>query len=381
MGIRRRTLACGLHLALALLFAAVGAQGAGAAESPRQLSLREKVVALDLAGAWPPADAPPGLASTFRLAAGDVFGEKRDALAVLYRLPGDSGHHLSVYRLQTAAGAGTAAIRGLAVAAQADVPDLLADGLVAADVTGNGRAELWLGHSPSVGCLEWDGERLVPLQPWKFWQNKPVTAGRLGGGAGAPDQILAFGAWYSPEMGVGLISAWWRDKMWGKAFDLRGSEFFCPGDRVAAADVDGDGAPELLLAASPRRSVLPRQPFTVAALREEKVIASLDGLFPEAMAVADLSGDGVPEIYFAENLPGSEGQASGGRVTGFEWNGRRLQEVFRRDFPQPVADLTAGDFAGDGRPSLVVGLIRPEKETARLTLAILRLRGEDDLGW
>lgn len=377
-----------IALTIGATAAAPPVTAATAPESP--LGLRKAVLTLKIAPPPSPVppDAPPSLASPYRLAAGDFFGEGRDALAVLHRAPeGGQGHVLRVYRAEALQGPGGEP------AAVVEVPDLLVDGLVAADVTGNGLDELWLGHSPSLGCLEWDGERFRPLKPWGFWQNKPVTVARLAGTGGSPDRVLAMGAYYSPEVGIDLIAAWWRDKMWGKESDVRANAFFSPADRLAAADLTGDGAADLVVAASRRRTVLPVAPLTIAGLAGEKVIATFPGLVPDAIAVADLDGNGVAELYTAENSPAVAEAGEASLVRGFSWDGTGFAPVGRWGFPEMVADLAAGDLDGDGRPALLVGLVReiPEAREPQESQegqedqvgleVVLTLLGKGESGW
>jgi hypothetical protein len=311
----------------------------------------------------------PGFPQPFRLAAGDLFGDGSEALAALYPQAGSLLFRLSVVRIALAAQAPSEAAPSWTATPvpEAQVPDLdlLAGGLVVADVTGNRLPEVWLAHAPQVGCLEWTGAGFAALTPWKFWQNKPVTMARLPGGGG-PDQILAQGSYYSPEVGLGLIVAWWRDRMWGKARDVRADAFYSPGDRMAVADVNGDGRLELLVAADPRRRALPVQPFTVEAWDRPQPLAVLAGVFPEAVAVADLDGNGLPEVYLAGNGP------AGGWLRVFAWNGATLAEVASAAYSEPVSDLAPASRGLRGRPALYVGLVRKAGEQDRLVLDVLQ---------
>lgn len=342
-------------LVAACLAASLCAAPAQAMAAPA--TLRSSTFVLDL---WAPAHQLAGAAGPFRLGVGDVFGEGRDALVVLSPDGESTTHRLSVFRSGPSGPEPAAAVTGL---------EFRAGGVTVADVTGNGRAEVWLGHAPKVGCLEWSGQEFRPLEPWKFWQNKPVVLARVPGD-GAPDQVLALGGYYSEEVAVGLITAWWRDKMWGKSRDLRASAFYHPDDRLAVADVTGDGRQELLVAASLARRVLPVQPFTVEEADREQTLAVFGGVYPVAVAVADLDADGTAEVYLAENRPGPGG-APAGVVRAFRWSGSGFVEVISLPVGDAVSDLAAGDWDGDRRSDLIVAKVRPGESGVQLALQIL----------
>lgn len=363
-----------LLLATACLGAGAPARGASSLPSqglePRLLRLGEPLP-LKVAVPYPPLDGAPGAAPVVRIAAGDVFAAGRDALALLYPAAEPGLSNLDVLTLS----GGRPVLEGSRPGLQ-----LLSHALTIADVTGNGRGEIWLGSAPGIDCLEWDGQAFRALAPWNRWQNKPVVMAAFKE-PGWFAKILSVGAYYSEEAGIGLMAAWWRDSMWGKAFDIRAEAFYHPEDRFACGDVNGDGAVEVITAASKSRRELPPAALEVSQLRgdQDQTVKTFAGLFPDAVAVADLNGNGVAEIYYAVNLPLSCTSPETAQLRGVEWNGAAFAQFFATDFRgSSIADLTAGDLDGDGLPNLYVATLTRGPQHLALSIATLTTAKEAD---
>jgi len=214
--------------------------------------------------------------------------------------------------------------------------------LVVGDINGDGNDELvipvrrpdmmiyWYGRGPGG---RWSEHVLDPEAP-------PMGVGGVLvdlNGDGKPDLI-------SGNDNRGTSVYWWEQptdarKPWTRrvAFDL-------PGNRthdMLVADFDGDGRQELVvwnqgaftilhvpLPENPRKSPWP------------SVTPIAEGVKEQALAVADLDGDGLPEL-----------------VAGSSWykrapNGSWSRHVFTTEFRGPR--VAAADFDGDGRAEIAM---------------------------
>jgi hypothetical protein len=125
-------------------------------------------------------------------------------------------------------------------------------------------------------------------------------------------------------------------------------------DAVAVADLNGDGIPDIITA---NRGNYDKPGDTVSVLlgrgdgtfRRQKTFHV--GADPNAVAVADLNGDGRPDIITAN---GGSGFYPGDTVSVLPGNGDgtfQPQQTFQvGDYPDAV---TVADLAGDGRPDII----------------------------
>lgn len=304
-----------------------------------------------------------------KVKAGDVFGDGRDVLVVsmpepskpfewpVEEKPGD--YVTAVYRLKN----------GFLDEAFRSAPQTMpVNELTLADTNGNGRQELWFGYwgdASQPAALEWEGTGFTPLPAWSGWAAEPVVLGAApaeaaGLAAGRPEGLVVLTEYVSPELARDLEVVRGADGQYAKGRALRTGQPFSPKDRLLIADVNGDKRLELLVVTGRMNLLSPPRPFTITALEDSAPLLQLDGVFPDDAAVADLNGNGIPEIYLSENLPLEVGKPYRGSVRGLEWDGRAFRQVAYEEFDNGrwVADLAAGDLDGDGRRSLIIAILR-----------------------
>ena len=129
--------------------------------------------------------------------------------------------------------------------------------------------------------------------------------------------------------------------------------------RVASADVDGDGNPEILLSEgdSPTYGTHPgRVAWVDPDGWEINVIA--DGLFcPHSLQVADFTGDGRPDVLVGEMGLGENDDPTMSVLVN-RGDGTFTEEVIARGVP--VHEAKVADLTGDGRPDVVSKSYGPE---------------------
>ena len=120
---------------------------------------------------------------------------------------------------------------------------------------------------------------------------------------------------------------------------------------VAVADVNGDGKPDLVVADFGSQYFSPGSTVNILLGKGDGTFQPaqiLDaGKYPESVAISDLNGDGKPDIIVA-NLGGND-------VSVLQGNGDgsfKTQQTFAAGYAPPC--VVAADLNGDGKPDLVV---------------------------
>jgi FG-GAP-like repeat len=134
---------------------------------------------------------------------------------------------------------------------------------------------------------------------------------------------------------------------------------------VAVADLNGDGAPDIVAAVFDSSG---NNGAVVVFLQDPKKRGTFQsgvrfpaGAQPQSVKIADVNGDGLPDIIVANYGPGSDGTGSAGVSV-------LLQDpAHPGSFLAPVTyatpghsiDVAVGDVNGDGKPDLVVANLLP----------------------
>jgi hypothetical protein len=134
---------------------------------------------------------------------------------------------------------------------------------------------------------------------------------------------------------------------------------------VAIGDLDGDGKPDIVVTTADvngnngRVSIFFQDPAHAGTFLPRVDIPA--GAQPGSVKIADLNGDGLPDLAVASFGPGSDGSGSAG-VTVLEQDpahpGSFLAGVTYATFSGAVA-VAVGDLNGDGKPDLVVASEAP----------------------
>ena len=238
-----------------------------------------------------------------------------------------------------------AAVRDATTGFSVGVPARVA----AADLDGDGADDLVAGAGPggrsTAAVFRTAASQQVALQAFEdtFTGGVFVAAGDLSGD-GVPDLVV------TPDRGGGPVVAVYDGAALGRGQVVELARFlgiedasFRGGARAAVGDVDGDGRPELLVAAGfgggPRLAVFDgRAPLTrvPGAVTPKRLVDDFyvfeqtlrNGVF---LAAGDLTADGAAEVVV--------GGGPGGGPRVFALDGRLLAAGSQR----PVVDLFAGD--------------------------------------
>ncbi|MFB6146611.1 MAG: FG-GAP repeat domain-containing protein [Halobacteriaceae archaeon] len=247
--------------------------------------------------------------------------------------------------------------------------------LLSGDVDGDGEAEV-LAREKDGALVVFD----VPDDPARPWDATLVASALDGDGTALAD--LADG----PGREVVTNRGWFerRDGEWVRRPLVPERLDWDDETRVVAADLDGDGDPEVVvteseLAAKARLAVLSRGERGAAWNPTVVLPADLDLRALHSLAVADLDGDGDPEVVTAEMENGkTDGVEARPRWwvldrAGGDWERRAVLDANLGTHSASVADVD-----GDGRPDLVGTVWRANDVNGRDGLNhvdVLRNRG------
>jgi hypothetical protein len=123
---------------------------------------------------------------------------------------------------------------------------------------------------------------------------------------------------------------------------------------VAVADVNGDGRPDLVVANLGSNTVSVLLNTTVPGATSPSFIPQqtfATGTNPRSVAVADFSGDGKPDLVVAKVGSNTVSVLLNTTATGGTTASFALQQTFAAGAPDSVA---VADFNGDGKPDVVV---------------------------
>jgi hypothetical protein len=263
--------------------------------------------------------------------------------------------------------------------------DLRALGTTMGDVTGNGRLDLFVGQGLGGRDLYWFEQPPDPREPWTehhlgspFEKYHDLAFGDVDGD-GEPELVGASQrsetVFYYDVPDDPTRSPWPADCRHVLARDTHA-------EGLAIADLDGDGREELLAGTDVyRRAAAVEQPRSGAAVETDGGVTAdgweresiVDGWKWTRVAGADLDGDGDPEVVLSEgDSPLLGGDA--GRVAWFdppEWTPHRLAE----DLYCPHT-LQVADFDGDGSPDVYVAEMGHGREDGQARHLLFRNRGD-----
>lgn len=240
------------------------------------------------------------------------------------------------------------------------------------DLTGDGEPELvFIDTLPEdMGYYGWAGPGADPRKPWVFHRLSPLGPYRhfthgmgIGDvdGDGRADLIEATGFFSQPASLDG-------DPVWSHHAQPFGNP---GGAQIAVRDVDGDGTPDAVTTMAAHGWGLSwyRQSVQGGERRfEERVIVAAapasEGVVmfePHALAMADIDGDGLPDIVTGERFwahaPEDGDFDAAARVYWFRTvrtaGGVRFEPHLVDDASGVGTQVVVGDVTGDGLPDIV----------------------------
>lgn len=239
------------------------------------------------------------------------------------------------------------------------------------DIDGDGRADIVTAAQLSASQSAREGRivvrqqtapgvytaaqtHVVGIYPWKL-----VVADM--DGDGAPDLVVADVG--PPEAGEGAV---WllRQSLTERATFLAAQRLAVTRSEpqgLAVGDVNGDGAPDIVvtsaLTSTPGATVLLQNPAQRGSFQAPAAIA-LPGIFASAVAIADLNGDSRDDLVFRVALSYDQGVGESTLVILYQQPGGTLAPPVTPAPPSGLGSmlLTLGDLNGDGRPDIVARL-------------------------
>jgi hypothetical protein len=215
-----------------------------------------------------------------------------------------------------------------------------------ADVNGDGTTDLVVanGYDNTVSVLRGNGDGsfksqqtfAVGLQPYS------VAAADVNGD-GCPDLVVANGGRYNdPGNTVSVL-------LGSGDGSFQPQQTFAVGtdpEFVAVADINGDGQPDLVVANTTDGTVSVLVGNDNSSLFDTQQIFAV-GSGPQSLAVADVNGDGQPDLIVANRSDTTISVLLGSRDSSLF----QIQHIFPLD-SDPLS-VAVGDMNGDGRPDLV----------------------------
>jgi len=229
----------------------------------------------------------------------------------------------------------------------ADVSDLEV-GAALVDVDGDGRVDLVAGRSVHHDEVYWFRQPADPREEWtervltdKFEMYHDLGVADVNDD-GDPEVVglsqKAEAVFYYDIPEDPTVEPWPRENCTLVAdVDVEGLEI---------VDIDGDGRTEIIAGTN----VFHREDATGERWRRDTVLTGWD---PVRVAVADLDGDGDLEIVYAEGDSPAHGTHPA-RVAWVDPHGDRRPEILRDEMFCPHS-LEVADLTGDGRPDIYVG--------------------------
>lgn len=267
----------------------------------------------------------------------DVTGDGRPDIVSSVRVTGD----IRVVARNTA---GT----GWEAAENAATVDSGARSMAVGDLTGDGRPDIAVADR-ATGTVS-----VIARDTTHDGWNAPATAGTAGGkpkavaiadttGDGKPDIVVA----NSADDSVSVISRNAAGTGWDPATTL--GPLSGDPQTLAVADVTGDGHPDIVTSTLDDHSVsvISRSAAGTGWDRPQRIATV--GRGPYALAVADINGDGRTDIVTAE-FHASTVSVILRSADGQSWKAPKAIPIDARN-PE---SLTTSDMNGDGRPDLVV---------------------------